>query len=334
MSAWRRLTGGGRGRDAERRTLIACSGGADSSALALALAARVRSPAQVLVIAHVLHDLRPRAAASADLGATRSLAARLDLGFSVAEVRVRALGGNLEADARRLRYRALARLARVHNCPFVATAHHADDQLESVLMALLRGAGPRGLAGIAESRSLAPACRLVRPMLCVGRREAREICDRAGHPWQEDATNVDESRLRGALRARVLPVLSELRPAASRHAVESGRLLRDAAEIISKEAMSLPQGRGSDETRGTLPHGRVTFWPRDPLRAQPGAVVGEAIRLHARSLLGSRGLDRLGTKHLNQAVRAIRSPATDPKVFWWAGLRVTVTARRVHMEVE
>ncbi|MBL8745089.1 MAG: tRNA lysidine(34) synthetase TilS, partial [Phycisphaerae bacterium] len=186
---WRRLIGSG-----GSRTLIACSGGADSTALLLALALASRE----LVVGHVLHDLRARADAEADRDFVRVLADRLGLPFVEAEVRVAACPGNAESNARRERYRSLARLASAHNCLFVATAHHADDQFETMLMALTRGCGPGGLRGIAPSRVLPESetdrvVTLIRPMLHVTRAEARAACASAGIAWREDRTNTDTS---------------------------------------------------------------------------------------------------------------------------------------------
>jgi tRNA(Ile)-lysidine synthase len=167
--AWRELTGGlTRGRDSQRRTLIACSGGADSSGLAIALASAVSKPRMQFVVAHVVHDMRAEDEALADRDATKGLAARLGLEFVESRVRLRGLSGNAEAVARRLRYAALKQLAEDHGCGFIATAHQADDQLETMLMKLIRGAGPRGLAGVAPSRD---ACegRADRDQACAGR---------------------------------------------------------------------------------------------------------------------------------------------------------------------
>src|SRR5262249_13089156 len=140
--SWRSLTGGtSRGHDRARRTLIACSGGGDSCGLALALAAAISNPADLLVIAHLVHDMRPESEPLAHRDAPRDLASALGLPFVERSIRVKTAGGNAEAVARRLRYQALAQLASEHGCPFIATAHHAQDQLETMLMALIRGSG-------------------------------------------------------------------------------------------------------------------------------------------------------------------------------------------------
>ena len=141
VARWRRLTGGA-------RTLVACSGGADSVALLLML----RAATDDLVAGHVVHDLRPRDEALADRDAVRGLADACGVPFVSEEVRVPA--GNAEGMARTARYEALARMAQEHGCASVASAHHAGDQLEGVVMALVRGAGVRGLGGAQEIREI------------------------------------------------------------------------------------------------------------------------------------------------------------------------------------
>jgi tRNA(Ile)-lysidine synthase TilS/MesJ len=127
--------------DKARRTLIACSGGADSSGLVLGLAAAVSEPADLFVVAHIVHDMRTPREALADRDSARDLAATLGLPFAEDHIRVK--GGNAEANRPPPPLPGLAALAKTHGCPYIATAHHADDQLETILMGLLRGSGPR-----------------------------------------------------------------------------------------------------------------------------------------------------------------------------------------------
>lgn len=307
--AWRRLTSGG------GRTLVAASGGVDSTALLLALALASTD----LVVAHVLHDIRPRADAEADRDAVRALAERLQLPFAESVVHVTGVRGNKESLARRERYAALSRLAAEHRCPYVATAHHADDQLETLLMALLRGAGPHGLRGIAPTRPLLQqSITLIRPMLHATRAEARRMCELAGIDWREDATNADESRLRAALRSRVIPLLREIRPASPRRAADTAELLRDAAAMIDARVREV--------------FGDDSSWPRDRLRVVPILVLGAGLRRAALRCAGSVGADRLPARLARDAARAIRDTNTDPREFHWPrGVTLHVTAHRVEM---
>jgi tRNA(Ile)-lysidine synthase len=180
--------------------VVAVSGGPDSIALgALAARAAERADARI-VLAHVNHGVR----ASAWQDEAVVLALGTDLA-STGRVRVAIAalgpGSSDEARLRDERYAALARIARAAGATRVATAHHARDQTETVLLALFRGTGPSGLAGIAPARELAPGLRLVRPLLRVEPLALRGYCAAHHHAFALDATNVDTSLRRNAVRA-------------------------------------------------------------------------------------------------------------------------------------
>ncbi|MEX2219907.1 MAG: tRNA lysidine(34) synthetase TilS [Phycisphaerales bacterium] len=325
VAEWRRLTGGRGVADPDRRTLVACSGGGDSSGLVLALAAGVSRPGERLVIGHIVHDLRPEAEALADRDSAEALAGRLGVPFTSGRIAVRGLRGNAEGNARRARYAALAGLAEEHGCRFVATAHHAGDQLETVLMGLLRGAGPRGLGGVAaRRRGHAGGPAVIRPALGVTRDALRALCRAAGWAWREDATNADVSRLRAAVRARVSPALESLRPGAAARVARSAALLKDAAAVVDDRVRALlAEASGAGTPR--------LAWERGRLRGERGIVVGGLVRAAAARLRGGRGRDRLGGRVLEPVVRAVRSRSTEPKVFVLSGVEVRVDAHRVEI---
>lgn len=230
IRSWRALTGGPAVRDDARPTLLAVSGGADSCALAFALAKRPG----VKCIGHVVHDMRPQDEAEADRQLVEELGQLLDLPVYVRYVEVGP--GNAEASARQHRYAALAKLAADGGCRYVAVAHHADDVLETVLANLIRGAGPRGLRGPAPRRALDENTMLVRPMLHITRAHAEAICQAAEWEWAHDATNDDpdtgDAPLRAAIRARVLPVMEGLRPGAAMRASRAADAFRHAVHVV------------------------------------------------------------------------------------------------------
>lgn len=299
------------------------------------------------MVGHVVHDLRERGEALADRDAARELAGRLGLDFAEREVRVRGEGGekgNLEALARRARYAALGEMALEAGCGFVATAHHADDQMESVLMALVRGAGLRGLAGIRVKRGIgvvstegtpprerpsAARVTLIRPALGVTRGWCRGICERTGWEWREDATNADESRLRAAIRARVVPMLEAMRPGASVRAASAARAVRGAAGLEAarvRGALALARREGE---------GGVRFeWARSDLRGMRSSEVAALLRGGVRVVAGAggHGMDRVGVRGVAAVVRCVRSAGTERKEFVLGAARVRVMARRVVVE--
>lgn len=336
VHAWRMLCDerpsgrAGRGKP----TLVAVSGGADSSALVLCLAA-VGAP---IALGHVIHDMRPAAEARADAQRVEVLGVALGVPVRVAEVRLAGAAGGLNAEAgyRRLRYAALVDMARQAGCGWVATGHHAHDQLESVLMALARGSGPRGLAGLAPSRRLARGVMLMRPMLGISPDQAKAVCQSAGWAWAEDPTNAETSRLRAAIRHTVLPPLLGARPSAARASVRSGPLLWGAAEAletlagrVARAVVSGPDGRAE----------RVVF-ARADLRTQPGAVVSTVIKAAWQVVVEAEraAVDvaaerevRSRMRGLAAVVRAVRSGSTDPKRFALGSVAVLVTAQQVQV---
>lgn len=218
--------------------LVACSGGADSVALlrAMHLLHRRRKWNLALTVAHVQHHLRPPEEAEADAAFVEALAGQLGLAYVRRDITPGEAAGNVEANAREQRYAVLTEMAQEAGAGFVATAHHADDQLETLLMAILRGTTAKGLRGIAWQRPLSDetpdgnsegvGVTLIRPILGATHADAIALLNHLDQQWREDATNLDKSRTRARLRHEVLPVLRELRPSVARKAVELGDTLR------------------------------------------------------------------------------------------------------------
>ncbi len=190
-----------------QRIAAAVSGGADSVAMAWWLHDFATRPLPAVVFAgliHVNHGLRG-AESAADEQFCRDLAAELALPIEVHAAPVPASGRSPEAAARDLRYAAFERAADALGATVVCTAHTADDQAETVLLRLLRGAGLRGLSGIRVTNG-----RTVRPLLECRREELRAALRAAGRPWREDASNTDVSIPRNRIRHELLPALERV----------------------------------------------------------------------------------------------------------------------------
>jgi tRNA(Ile)-lysidine synthase len=246
-----------------RRVCVAFSGGADSTALLAALA-QLKRPGLTVRALHVDHHLQPGSARWS--AHCRRVARQLGVTLRVRNIQVpRRRGESLEAAARQARYNALA--AALAEGEVLLTAHHADDQLETVLLQLLRGSG---IAGIAAMPAVAPFARtlLVRPLLEIAGEELRAWLRSEGIAWVEDDSNADERLDRNYLRARVLPLLRARWPAAAasvarsaRHAAEAQRLLdalgaADAARAAVGPALSAQVLRTlpADRRRNVLRH--------------------------------------------------------------------------------
>ncbi len=193
------------------RILVACSGGADSTALLYILRHFPDSWRLALAVGHVHHGLRPEA--DEDAAFVGRMAAELGVPFHLERLTGLAPEDpDLEARAREARYRALARMAEAVGASLVATGHTLDDQAETVLMRLVRGTGVPGLVGIMPRRPLCPGIEVVRPLLWTRRHDLRAFLETLGISWREDATNRDLSRQRNRIRHRILPMLEQENP--------------------------------------------------------------------------------------------------------------------------
>ena len=185
----------------------ACSGGADSTALMLALAELRGELGFELSAVHLNHELRADGSA-ADETFVRELAASLSLPVHVRSLDVRALGGNLEDAGRRARHAYFGELIAAGACDVIATGHTLSDQAETVLFRLLRGSGVRGLQGIQPRRE--PG--LLRPLLGVSGEEIRAWLRSRGAGWREDLSNQDRRFARNRIRLDLAPTLDALNP--------------------------------------------------------------------------------------------------------------------------
>jgi len=212
------------------RITVAFSGGLDSTVLVAALARL--PPVAPVRAAHVDHSLHPRSAEwSAHCG---EVAAALGVEYFGARVAVeRASGEGLEAAAREARYRALAELLVPGE--WLLTAHHADDQLETLLLRLLRGTGIRGLRGIIGFAPFGGGW-LGRPLLGFTRDELLAEAEARRLSWLEDPSNVEPRQDRNYLRLNVVPALRARWPRAARNAVRLAVQANDAERLLEAQA--------------------------------------------------------------------------------------------------
>jgi len=270
---------------------VAFSGGPDSTALLHALAARREGLPAPLRAVHIDHGWSPQSPAWADH--CRAVCAGLAVPCTVRRVDARpGPGESPEAAARRARYRVLREVAGDGGA--VVTAHHRDDQAETVLLQLLRGAGPRGLAGMAADTPFG-AGRLLRPVLGVSREELRRYAAGTGLQWLDDPTNADPDLERGYLRERVLPALRTRWPGweavvarSAGHVAEASQLLEERAREDRAAARGGAPGALSCKRLEVLSTPRrrnlLRFW----LRSRGLPVPGTARLYEMERLLGAR----------------------------------------------
>jgi len=260
------------------RLVVACSGGVDSTALLAALAADRPKGLRVRAV-YVNHGLHPNASQWGEH--CRALARGLGVQLDVAVTKVaRPDGVSLEAAARDARYALLAQALEAGE--FLLTAHHEDDQLETVLLQLFRGAGIAGLAAMPDIAPFAAGW-LARPLLSRSRAELEKWVRSAGLSWVDDDTNADESLDRNYLRRRVLPLISERWQGvgsavsrSARHAAEGQRLL-DMIALGDVERAASGTGLFVPALRALQPDRRrnaLRFWI-----ARSGARMPDTSRL-------------------------------------------------------
>lgn len=225
--------------------LVAVSGGADSVALVRALhELRARGEGK-LAIAHFNHRLRG-AESDADQAFVEQLARELDLTVlvgaadrSVGSAKSEGAPASSEESLREQRYEFLVRTAKELGARYVATAHTADDQVETVLHNILRGTGLTGLAGIPRTRQLSESAALIRPLLEVTRGEVLDYLQSLGQPYREDSSNKQLHYTRNRIRHELLPLLErQFNPHVREAIARLSHLAGEANEWIAAQVTS------------------------------------------------------------------------------------------------
>lgn len=287
------------------RLTLALSGGVDSIVLLDILAALAPAHPFSLECLHVDHGLSPNAAAWARFA--RKAARAHGLRCAVTRVNLapyRALGP--EGAARAARYAAFERA----QADFVVLAQHADDQAETVLLQLVRGAGVAGLAGMPRLRGAPEARRpaLLRPLLGVSRAAIERHARERGLAWVEDESNRDMRLARNFVRHRVLPLLTELNPAATANLARSAALLAEALELV--------RALGAVDAAGASRDGRLTV-------AGLAALGPVRARNALRWALGQAGLGVPDSVRLDEIIRQLGAARAD------AALRIALPGGEV-----
>ena len=278
------------------RVLVALSGGPDSVAL-LRLLCDLASAGHVVVAgaAHLNHALRE--AAGRDEQFSRELARDLGVAFRSDRVDVRARAAesktSLEDAGRRARYELFERVATELDAHVIATGHTRDDQAETFLLRLIRGAGPRGLAGIHPKACVpaeAPPARrwVVRPLIDVGRQELRDYLASIDQPFCDDETNRDLSVPRNRIRHRLLPFLTdEFSPRITDVLAREAEIARHDDDRLQQEAIDLLDSivLDSSETPDNIRHVELDAGALRDLHPALGMRVG---RLALAMLAGGR----------------------------------------------
>lgn len=304
------------------KVLLACSGGPDSLALVHGMH-KMQAEGLIhvsLAVAHVNHMLRPEAAAEAEF--VREFCRRLGLEcYSTAvdaPAYMAASGESLEAAARRLRYEYLFQVADDWGGAKIATGHHRDDQAETVLIHLLRGAGGAGLRGMLPVNG-----RLLRPLLGIGRPVIDGYCREQGLTPCCDASNFNTDFLRNRIRLELLPALEEKYNPRIREALcRTAGLLRDDYEFIRDQARSYLDKLTSEQNDALTLDG-------PGFAKLPVALRRELIRQIIEKKSGK--LTGISFVHVERMLEMISNAATGSLFFLPGGLRVCKTYAGLEM---
>ncbi|MCK4502701.1 MAG: tRNA lysidine(34) synthetase TilS [Desulfuromonadales bacterium] len=284
------------------RVLVAVSGGADSVALLSLLNEAAEKFSLHLEAAHLDHALRPESVGDAEF--VQDLCTRLDIPLTIERRdiagKARAQKGNLEEVARLERRDFLRSTARARECSLIALGHHRDDQAETFLLRLLRGAGPTGLSGM---RMMSDA--FVRPLLGFDRAEILDYLRSSGLLWREDASNNDCTFTRNRIRHELLPLLREFNPNIERRLEELCTLFaQDETYWDEMTAQILVEHCREDEYGLSL--------PRQLLLESPPALAGRLVRAALHKVRGN--LRRIGNIHIADVIGLVRSEAPQAEI--------------------
>jgi tRNA(Ile)-lysidine synthase len=310
---------------------VAVSGGADSVALLVAMADSRAETGIVFSAIHVHHGLRG-AEADGDAQFVAELAEQLDVPLCTKHGDVAALaaerGQGIEEAARALRYRSFQELLATQEVDAVATAHSLDDQAETVLMKMLRGAWTEGLGGIAP----------VITMECRGRAEIVEYLKGRGQPWREDSTNQELTFTRNRVRYTLLPQLREFQPRIAEQLSRMAAVARDEEVWWARELARVMPGmvlpgkpvRGGGRANSTRPGEAGVAMELERLRALHPALQRRVLRGAAAQLGSALSFDQ------TEALRVLtglsdRTTGKRGRVELGAGLTGERTARELRL---
>lgn len=305
------------------RVCVAVSGGADSTALLLTLAEQSGALGIGLTAAHLHHGIRGDEA-DGDLAFLHELCGRLNLPLHVEHADVPAAANSaaegLEEAARNARLQMFDRLLEAGTATAMATAHTEDDQVETVLMKLIRGAWTEGLSGIAPLLERTSG-RVIRPLLGATRQQVIAFLKARGEAWREDSTNQSPAHTRNRVRMQLVPLLREFNPAVAAALSATAQLAREEearwqpeiARLVGQLALLGRPVRGGGRAIATAPGEQSIGFELERLRQLDLPTRRRLLRAAAERL-GKRLSSAETLRILTLAGLAPADTAPDPTV--------------------
>ncbi len=212
----------------EETVVVAVSGGADSMCLAHLFWRWSKEGGPTVHIGHVNHQLRGKAS-DEDAELVSRWANEVGLASTIVSIDIKKQGGqSLQDIARKKRYTVLLEICRKIGSSKLATAHHADDQVETFLVNLIRGSGSRGLRGMPRKRQLANGVEVFRPLLGITRQRLEVYCREHNIPWREDESNKKTDYMRNRVRHQLLPAMRQFNSGID-------QVLLNTAEVMERD---------------------------------------------------------------------------------------------------
>lgn len=308
------------GADESESILAAFSGGSDSSAMLDMLAKYCAQTGTALYAAHVNHCIRG-AEADKDEEFCRETAKRLGVKIFVLKVDVPAYAQehklSVETAARELRYEFFDRIMRENNIHILATAHNANDNLETILFNLSRGCGLSGICGIPPVRNCEGGY-VVRPILEMSKTQILEYCRNNGIEFVTDSTNTDTDYTRNMIRAQIIPALMAINSGAVENAARLSATLRDDAACLESMTDWFLESIENDMSVDT-----------EKLVGSPAAISSRVIIALYREVSGGKSLEQV---HVNDIIRLCERCVPHSKIQLPSGIDAKIENKRLYFE--
>lgn len=293
------------------KVLIGLSGGPDSVCLLHVLNLLKPECRLSLAAVYVDHNLRPDETPG-EIAFCRQLCDQLHIDFILKSVDVKAhakeKGLNKQEAARELRFRMFDEAARETGAGRIALAHHADDQAETILMRLLRGAGPQGLSGIPARRG-----NIIRPLLEVEKAHIDAYLDSKKIPFVTDSSNLKTDYLRNSLRLAVIPELRKINPKLTSSIASTAAILQEEERyfgiIVTKTLMKMISRKTAHRIELFL----------SPMENMDRVILRRVLR---RAVAETEGLRGIGFVHIEDIMHLVRYGSAGDRIYLPKGIRV------------
>lgn len=294
-----------------------------------------------LLVVHALHDMREYDQASKDRDLVEKYCEDNQLKFTQVTVMLRStesiFGKNepSEDSYRYARERLIKGVARDFEAKYIATGHHADDQLETILMKLCRGSGLRGFSGIAETH-IHNDWTTVRPLLDISKESLYEICRENNVPFNEDTTNTDTKYTRNAIRHNVIPELKKIFPNCAEKASDAARIMTNAQKMADATLHDLKKYENHHlvYVKDSVPRksGRGLKIPVAALLVANDITIYEWLRYAFASVsftTSEVAYDNVNKEMVDSVIKAIRS-GSKKRFSWSSTVVININKTEVH----